>query len=80
MDATDPFGLRRMAEVTATAERLLGARGWALLRAYGRLMCGPHSGSYASSRPFDEQIGYVHRLLEGESLDIHLMHRHRSGN
>ena len=64
----------------AAAESMLGIRAWTLLRSYGRLMCGQHSGRYVSSRPAAEQLDYAHRLLAGETLPIHLMHRHRSGN
>lgn len=62
------------------AEELLGTRGWSLLRSYGKLMSGSHSGSYASGLPFSEARKLLDALQRGERIPVHLMHRHRSGN
>lgn len=67
--------------VAAHGGQVLGAQQWSLLRRFGKCMAGPpHSGLYVSGLPFAE----VHRLLDalaaGETVPIHLMHRHRSGH
>jgi hypothetical protein len=74
----NPF--QRLLEVRLEAEGLLGARAWALLSNYGKLMEGPKSGFYVSGLAFDDQLEFVHRLVRGETVPVHLMHRHRSGN
>lgn len=61
-------------------ERLLGASGWSLLRSYGRVMSGPHSGSYVSALAFEEVRRLLLALQRGERIHIHLMHRHHGGN
>lgn len=67
-------------ELEREAERMLGERMWRLVRGYGRVMAGPYSGLYVSGLPFEVQRDVLHRLVAGETLLIHLMHRHRSGN
>lgn len=62
------------------AEASLGVRSWRLVRSYGRLISGPHSGNYVSGVPLDVQRNTVRRLAAGETLPIHLMHTHVSGN
>lgn len=74
----NPF--RRLIEVHAEAERLLGLRSWFLLSCYGKLMDGPDAGSYVSGIAYDDQLELVRRLVEGETVSVHLMHRHRSGH
>jgi hypothetical protein len=69
-----------MLEISREAERVLGERSWRLVSSYGKLMGGPHSGLYVSGVPFDVQREIVRRLAAGETLLIHLMHTHRSGN
>jgi hypothetical protein len=71
--------LMAMVELEREAESALGARSWRLVSSYGKLMGGPHSGLYVSGVPFDVQREIVRRLAAGETLLIHLMHRHRSG-
>jgi hypothetical protein len=61
-------------------EELLGAKGWSLLRSYGRLMSGPYSESYVSALPFREVRQLLLALRRGERIPVHLMHRHRSGH
>lgn len=78
-EPTDNFLLRHI-EVCREAEGLIGMRAWALLSSYGRLMDGPHTGRYVSGVPYVVQIEIVQRLVRGETLPIHLMHRHVSGN
>lgn len=73
----DPF--ESVAEVRREAERLLGLRTWLLLSCYGRVTAGPGAGWYVGSRPFAEQLDLVHRLARGETVSVHLMHRHRLG-
>ena len=78
MDETNPF--RRLLEVRLEAEQILGARAWALLCSYWKLMDGPRSGLYVSGISFDDQLAIVHRLANGETVPVHLMHKHKSGN
>lgn len=61
------------------AERTLGGRAWWLLSSYGRLMSGPNSGQYVSGIAAIEARQIVDALATGETVPIHLMHRHRSG-
>lgn len=67
-------------ELWERGEKLLGERGWRLLRTYGRVMTGPHVGRYVSALPSELQDEVLQRLAVGESVPIHLMHMHRSGN
>jgi hypothetical protein len=66
--------------VAAHGEQVLGSQQWALLCTYGKCMGGSHSGLYVSGLPYAE----VHRMLDalatGETIAVHLMHRHRSGD
>jgi hypothetical protein len=62
------------------AERLLGQPQWFLLSNYGKLMSGPDAGMYVSGIAYDRARAIVHALMAGEQVDVHLMHRHRSGN
>jgi len=80
MDTPGHNIFQRHIEVRQEAERLLGERSWSLLSSYGKLMDGPRSGSYVSGIPYDDQLAIVHRLVRGETVDVHLMHRHRSGD
>jgi hypothetical protein len=77
-DSTGNF-FQRHIEVRLEAEKLIGKRAWALLSSYGRLMGGPHTGMYVSGVPFAVQLDLVHRLTRGETVSVHLMHRHVSG-
>ena len=70
--------VRDYSELVRRAEQILGARGWAVLYAYGRLMSGPRSGIYLSALPLEEIGLTIDRLADGCELDIHLMHRYRS--
>lgn len=74
----NPF--QRHLEVRLEAVRLLGERPWFLLSAYGKLMDGPRAGFYVSGLASDAQLELVHRLVRGETIPVHLMHRHRSGH
>lgn len=73
------FLLQRI-EVRRAAENLIGERAWFLLSQYGKLMDGPRAGSYVSGIAADAQLELVRRLAIGETVSVHLMHRHRSGN
>ena len=79
-DAAAGPSLLRYVEVRREAERVIGERAWLLLTCYGKLMAGPRSGSYVSALAGDEQLKLVRRLQSGETVPVHLMHRHRSGN
>lgn len=79
MKYTADKDLQRRIEVRLEAEGLIGKRAWALLSSYGRLMDGPHSGQYVSGVPYAVQLDLVHRLSRGETVSVHLMHRHVSG-
>lgn len=62
------------------AVSVLGERGWFLLRSYGRLMNGPSSGRYVSALSTEAARSLVDALARGDEIDVHLMHRHVSGN
>lgn len=66
--------------VRAHAKAVLGERRAHLLWAYGRIMSGPHHGSYVSGLPAADARALVDALEHGREVDVHLMHRHRSGN
>lgn len=72
--------LLAVVDLKREAELALGERSWRLVSSYGRLMGGPYSGLYVSGVPFDVQRELVQRLADGETLLVHLMHTHRSGN
>ncbi|HSI49170.1 MAG TPA: hypothetical protein VLA61_12935 [Ideonella sp.] len=80
MDDEAADALRQSLHVYRETERLLGARARALLSGYGRLMSGPFHGRYVSGIPFAHQLELVHQLTRGETIPVHLMHRHVSGN
>lgn len=80
MDDATLATFRQRSLLARLAERRLGRHSWSLLSCYGRLMTGPHSGSYVSGVPFALQRELIHQLSRGETVSIHLMHRHVSGN
>jgi hypothetical protein len=65
--------------VAQEGEALLGKSGWTLMRGYGRMMSGPHSGQYVSALPVADVRVLLQALQRGEKVPVHLMHRHRSG-
>ena len=67
-------------ELHRHGERVLGERSWFLFSTYGRMMSGPHSGQYVSGLPDIEVRALIDALVTGHGVDIHLMHRHKSGN
>lgn len=67
-------------ELAREGEALLGTRQWTLLSSYGRLMAGPHAGSYFNALPVQTQRDMLSKLVAGEEIAVHLMHRHRSGH
>ena len=66
-------------ELHRHAEDVLGRHVWFLLSSFGRVMSGPHSGNYVSGVPTLVARSFVDSLAAGETVDIHLMHRHKSG-
>lgn len=70
---------RQRLQVRQQAENLLGADAWYLLVCYGKFMDGPYAGSYVGGIPVDDQRALVDQLARGETVPVHLMHRHRSG-
>ena len=72
--------LRQWHRLAGEGAKLLGDTGWVLFRSYGRIMAGPHSGSYVSGLPMDEVRRLLSALAMGERVPVHLMHRHASGN
>lgn len=80
MDDTDKRFLEEFVALHKTASASLGERNWWLLQSFGRLMNGPYSGSNVSGLPLQDALALVGRLNRGESVPVHLMHRHRSGN
>jgi hypothetical protein len=80
MDKATLATFRQRLLLMRQAERQLGRRSWFLLSCYGRLMTGPHSGSYVSGVPFAVQRELVQQLTRGEIVPVHLMHKHVSGS
>ena len=80
MDDATLATFRQRLMLMRLAERRLGRRSWFLLSCYGRLMTGPHSGSYVSGVPFALQRELIHQLTRGETVPVHLMHKHVSGS
>lgn len=72
--------LKQRLELRCKGEKALGRREWSLLSCYGKLMDGPYAGAYVSGIPHDEQLALVQRLANGQTVPVHLMHKHRSGN
>lgn len=70
---------RERHHLTKDAEALLGPSGWGLLKTYGRVMTGRFSGRYVSALPSPEVRALLKALQRGETIQVHLMHRHRSG-
>lgn len=63
------------------AHEVLGREQWRLLRYFGKLIDGgANGGLYVSGLPCEDARSIVERLIEGEVVAVHLMHRHRSGN
>ena len=77
---TDASWLSEYWELCRYAKTVLGVRGWSLLRGYGKMMHGLHSGEYVSALPFATTGALIDALARGDEVDVHLMHRHRSGN
>lgn len=80
MDKATLATFRQRLALMRLAERRLGRRSWFLLSCYGRVMAGPHSGSYVSGVPFAVQRELIHQLARGETVPVHLMHKHVSGS
>lgn len=63
------------------ARAALGPEQWSLLRFFGKVMDGgPLGGLYVSGLVSHEARLIVDELVAGEVVEIHLMHRHRSGH
>lgn len=71
--------LWRMATLRAQGERSLGPAAWRLVSRYGRLTSGVFSGRYVSGLPVSAAEALVFALERGETVPVHLMHRHVSG-
>lgn len=68
-------------ELTRYGQAKLGVKGWGLLNSYGKLMTGPpYGGLYVSGVPCEIGKAFIDALVRGETIEVHLMHRHRSGN
>jgi hypothetical protein len=67
-------------QIRQQAVHLIGERAWLLLSCYGKVVGGVYGGRYVSGIPFDVQLNLVERLHQGEIVQVHLMHRHRSGH
>ena len=68
------------AQLQADGERLLGRCEWALVRSFGKLMSGPYAGQYVSGVATAYASEILGALAKGRLVDVHLMHRHQSGN
>ena len=80
MTTEKPAWLHEYLELNRYAISVLGERGWALVCGYGRLMSGPYGGSYVSALPTADTAVLLDALAGGEEINVHLMHRHVSGN
>ena len=80
MDEGEKTALWARVELTRYGQDRLGPRHWGLLCSYGKLMTGPpYGGLYVSGIPCDVACEIVDGLVRGETVDVHLMHRHVSG-
>lgn len=69
------------ARVQAYAIAVLGRQQWSALRAFGKCMAGPpYGGLYISGLPVRQVYKLLRSLAAGETVAVHLMHRHRSGD
>lgn len=80
MDRATNNPFRALIEVRQHAERLIGTEAWALVSCFGKLMDGPMAGAYVCGMAFNEQLALLQRLADGQTVPVHLMHKHRSGN
>lgn len=80
MDEDFRTAVWRHIELRTQAQALLGQRALSLLESYGKFMEGPRSGFYVSAASGEELLAIAKRLHDGQTLPIHLMHRHRSGD
>lgn len=79
-DTPAPEALRAWLDLQIEAERILGRRQWFLVSSCGKLMSGPDAGMYVSGISPEKAKAIVGALAAGQQVDVHLMHRHRSGN
>ena len=79
-NASAGSSLLRYIEVRREGQRAIGERAWLLLTCYGKLMEGPNLGRYVSALEGEEQLRLLRRLQSGDTVPVHLMHRHRSGD
>ena len=81
MNEAEKSALWARVELTQTAQAKLGVKQWGLLNSYGKLMTGPPLGGlYVSGIPCEVAKEFVDALVRGETIEVHLMHRHRSGH
>lgn len=71
--------IERRMDVVRRAKELLGERASFLLLRHGKVMTGPNVGKYMSVLASSELLDLVERLARGETVSVHLMHRHGSG-
>jgi hypothetical protein len=79
--SSDPAAqaLLRLAALRVRAERVLGPVAWLMLSRFGRVTSGRFTGRYVSGLPVSVAEGLVMALARGETVQVHLMHRHVSG-
>lgn len=81
MDEDAKRALWARVELTQYGEEKLGPPQWSLLCSYGKLMTGPPLGGlYVSGIHCEAARDIIDSLVRGETVDVHLMHRHRSGH
>jgi hypothetical protein len=81
MDEDEKRAMWAHVELAQYGQEQLGIAAWRLLCSYGKLMTGPPLGGlYVSGIPCEVAKEFVDALVRGETVDVHLMHRHRSGN
>ena len=80
MDPDESQALCAWLALHQCAAAALGHRNWRRICSHGRVMSGPHSGQYVSGIPVLAAQAFVQALLHGETIPVHLMHGHRSGN
>ena len=80
MKADERRALEEHLELYRYAESVLGPRAHRLVVGYGRVMAGPYGGLYVSGLPASVARELIGRLVNGDEIGVHLMHRHVSGN
>jgi len=80
MKADERRAFEEQLELYRFAYKVLGPKAHRLLVRCGRVMSGPYGGLYVSGIPTAVARELIERLVNGDEICVHLMHRHVSGN